>query len=166
MRWRIPIVAALAAFVAVSCDQAPTAVQEATPDAPTFQMLDNEWDTWAFTFNNCVEDLAAEGKYKYMQSYTETPSGNWAYQEKFNIHGTAVGLTTGYKYVWNDVWLIWQENGGPDRAYNDHYTDNWHVIGKGQAPDFHVKVTWLITYNANGDLVIEFENAKESTLCD
>jgi hypothetical protein len=134
------------------------------PESPTFQILENEWHTFTWQFTICTETLDATMKYKYLEKYTETPNGNWAYQEKYNIHGTAVGMTTGYEYVWNNVNIIWLENGGPDRAYNDHYIDTWHIIGKGQAPDFHVKVDWHITYNANGELVAEFEKVRET--CD
>ncbi|MFC1531200.1 hypothetical protein ACFL5T_03045 [Gemmatimonadota bacterium] len=38
MRWRIPLVAILALFVAVSCDQAPTEVADTTGDVPNILM--------------------------------------------------------------------------------------------------------------------------------
>lgn len=162
---RIPLVAVLALFVAVSCDQSfPTATEDSVPESPTLQILANEWHTWTGTMDICTETLDVVQRYKFLEKYTETPSGNWTYQEKYNVHGTAVGQDTGYEYVWNNVNIIWVENGGPDKAYNDHYIDTWHIIGKGQAPDFHVKVNWAIAYNANGDLVVEFEKFSES--CD
>ncbi|MGB5301878.1 MAG: hypothetical protein WBP10_18050 [Thermoanaerobaculia bacterium] len=162
MRWRIPIVAALAVFVAASCDQAPTAVEEGTPDSPSYVVLENEWAEYSFSFPHCEEVVDAVQRYKHLETLTETPSGNVIYQDKFNIHGTAVGRDTGYEYVWNDVWTIWQESSGPKRAYNDHYTDNFHIIGKGQAPDFHEKVTWAITYNANGEMAVEVLNVSQT----
>ena len=164
MRWRIPLVVTLALFVAVSCDQAPTAVDEVASDVPTFKVLANEWSTFAWEFDNCIETMDAVMKCKYLEGYTETPNGNWAYQEKYTCHGTAEGQTTGYEYVWNDTVIIWSESGGPDRAYNDHYIDTWHVIGKGQAPNFNVIVNWTFAVNANGELAVEFENYKET--CD
>lgn len=162
MRWRIPIVAALASFVAVSCDRAPTAVEETMPDAPAFRMIENQWYDYTFSFDHCEERVDAVQRYKYLESYTETPSGNTIYQLKFNIHGTAVGQDTGYDYVWNDTFTIWQESAGPNRAYNDHYTDNWHIIGKGQAPDFHAKVTWAIAVNANGEVTAYVDKWEET----
>jgi hypothetical protein len=165
MRWRIPLVVVLALFVAVSCDQSlPTATEDPVPESPTFKVLANEWSPFAWEFDICTETLDAEMKCKFLQAYTETPSGNWAYQEKYTCHGTAVGLTTGYKYRWNDTVIVWSESGGPNKAYNDHYIDTWHIIGQGQAPDFHQKVNWTITYNANGELAVEFETFRET--CD
>jgi len=164
MRWQIPLVVVLALFVAVSCDQAPTAVQDPMSDGPNFKVLQNEWITTPWEFEHCDEWIDAILRIKIMESSTESASGNINWQLKYVVKGTGVGRNTGYEYVWNNSFGDHETVGADGYPYTYNYIDNWNVIGKGKAPDFKEKVTYKITINANGDVTAEVLNVHNS--CD
>jgi hypothetical protein len=164
MRWRTPVVLTLALFVAASCDQAPTAVQEVTLDGPTLQVVQNEWVEYPWEFEHCDEWIDAWLRTKILYSVTESASGNTNWQLKYVVKGTGVGRDTGYEYVWNNSFGDHETVGADGYPYTYNYIDNWIIIGKGKAPDFKEKVTYKITMNAIGDVTAEVLNVHSS--CD
>ena len=159
MRWRIPLVAVLALFVAASCDQAPTALDQTEASTPSLQVITNEWIEYPWVADVCGETVDAWLRTKIHEAETVAASGNYMFKLTYLVKGTAVGRTTGYTYVWNDTWRVLHETGGPlGYPYSFVTTDNWNIIGKGQAPNFTEKVTAKFTINANGDVTADHVN--------
>ncbi|MCL7966710.1 MAG: hypothetical protein M8872_03975 [marine benthic group bacterium] len=161
---RIPLVVALALVVAAGCDQAPTAIDEATPEAPGFKVVDNFWLEASFSQANCLETVDADLRFHWLETYTESASGNYNYQWKFTVHGKGVGRDTGWEYVWNNSfdWSPHQHGAPAGYPYTESFTDNWVVIGKGQAPNWKSKVTTKFTVNGKGDVTVDFVKYDET----
>jgi len=156
------VLAACAGFAVAlaGCDREPVAPDEALSEipAPTFAVTDNYW-MWlpGWTAEFCGDELEADLQVHVLGSYTETPSGNLHWKFKYDIHGTAVGLTTGYEYVWNDIWVVEHVNVAPGGfPYTFQSVDNWVIVGRGQAPNFKAKVTVHTTVNALDDITVDF----------
>ncbi len=170
---RIALLSLLAGVtVLIACGDTPTSpMTDATasgevaeaPSHPMFAVNENDWFTLPWEAEFCGEVLQAELRVHTLGSYTEAASGNLNFKYFVFVHGTAVGLTTGYDYVWNDVWHVEHVTTAPAGfPYTFHYTDNWVIIGKGRAPNFKEKVTIQVTVNANGDATADVLNATTS----
>ena len=163
MRWRIPIVLSLALFAVASCDQVPTVVEDAVSDSPALRVVQNQWyeDTWSFP--HCEEWVDALIRYKWLETHTESASGNTNYQWKFTVHGKGVGRDTGWEYVWNNSfdWAPHTHDSADGAPYSEKLVDNWVIIGKGKAPNFQAKVTYKFTINATGEVSVDFVHYHE-----
>lgn len=155
---RFPVALVLVAFLALSCDRAPTAVEDSATDVPTLAKIHNQWyeDTWSF--DHCVEVVDADLRYKWLETDSGSASGNYNYQWKFTVHGKGVGRDTGWEYVWNNSFdWVPHEHGSPGGyQYTESFTDNWVIVGKGEAPNWKGKITSKITVNANGEVTADF----------
>lgn len=164
MRWRIPLVASLALFVTVSCDQHVTepaadagAVQSPQFDArpPAIQeWIDLTGDVW----DVCGYDLAdlTGGLHHSMREvYDESGRNHWIHIDHYNLR--LVGQTTGDVWKYNDTtmrqsqWYETEDDYGPDdwMYLNEHI----RIVGFGEAPSFWVNNVIRLTVNANGDEV-------------
>ena len=163
----------LACVVAlIACEDIPTgpAANATTsgeaveaPTHPMFAVNENDRFTVPWEAEICGEVQQGNLRIHTLGSYTEAASGNLNFKYFIFIQGTSVGLTTGYQYVWNDVYQVEHVTTGPAGfPYTFHYTDNWIIIGKGRAPNFKEKVTVQVTVNANGDSTADVVNATTS----
>jgi len=156
-RLLLPVI--LAVFVAVSCDRAPTALENPESSTPNLKVITNEWIEYPWEADVCGETVDAWLRTKIHEAETVATSGNYMYKLTYLIKGTAVGRTTGYAYVWNDTWRVVHETAGPmGYPYSFITTDNWNIIGKGKAPNFTEKVTVKFTINANNDVTVDHVN--------
>ena len=175
MRWRIPLVAVLALFVAASCDQQPLE-PDTNPDIPqpTFdaehRARTGTWDV-QIPVDLCGYDVAnfvGTGHAVY-RGTTLGPDGqihyNW--HETFNL--TGIGYETGE---------VWRFQGGRGETYAvilEGKTGSsgpeafsvrtiWNIIGTDGAPSFKWISVGHYTINANGELVSH--GGYGSPLCD
>ena len=80
MRWRIPLVVALALLVVVSCDQTTAPTETSTPalDTPTAQVVYNGWDEgMELTFPACGETNTMYSTDHVVLRETVTPKGGY-----------------------------------------------------------------------------------------
>ena len=168
MRWRIPVVAALALFVAVSCQEAP-GEPEATPDTPLFSAEVVHYSggfTDEFDFLipcggvNEWGHFIIEGKWRASETYDA--NGGYHFRNTLVTNGSGVG-------EFGSVWTIHEAiptasylppDAGDYRVYNDHVTSMW--VGKGHAPSWNDWVNYKWTMNANGEVTVDrFSNRTE-----
>jgi hypothetical protein len=174
MRWRIPLVLALAALASVSCDQSMTqpeteAAQSSQFDRqpPAFQeWIDLTGDTWDLCGQELV-DLTGGLHHSFRFVYDEDSGrGHWFHVDHYNLR--FVGQSTGYIWKYNDTtmrqsqWYETADHYGPDAwmQWNEHI----RVIGFRDAPSFDANNMVHLTVNANGDLATYHE--KFEPICD
>ena len=130
MRWRIPLVVALVAFVAVSCDQQP--VEPPTDDAaatPLYSPADGdgnkrvfEWDDYYEGFVDCgggvYLDLHDNGFAQRTPASGTTDKGRKKWVWHINL--TYINPVTGKSFTVHDV--------GPDKWYVDKDGNVIHTI--------------------------------------
>ena len=162
MRWRIPLVAALALFVAFGCQDMPV---EPTPDANLNTPLLKAEVThgyWSFTDEfdliipcGGVDELAhvvLGGQVQY--SMTEDANGGVHSRGTIVTKGTALG-EFGSRWTIHEAWptTFYITPDGDDRVYNDNYISMW--VGKGHAPSWNDWGFYKWTMNANGEVTVD-----------
>lgn len=68
------------------------------------------------------------------------------------------GLTTGNQYVGAGMTQTFSKGSLLNGQYIQTFVDNFLLIGKGQATKFRVTWNSHVTYNANGDLTVTYDN--------
>ena len=146
----------------VACEPHATA----PVDPPQPAVTANFWLEIPWEMDVCEDYLSGFLNLKWLESNTESASGNTNYKWFINIHGTAVGQSpTNYEYQWNNTVNYVHEISAADGfPYVFHTYDNWVIVGKGKAPNYKYKATVQFTVNANGATTVDF--LKEETNCD
>ena len=170
MSLQIPVVAVLALFVAVSCDQSlPTAApDEAEITEANFKVIQNDkvpftWTEW----NACTNEfMDTAGRMHFVVHETYDQAGGL--HTKFHMQPMrmkAVGRTTG---------MVCQGNGpteetfrfGPGEELPFQYTYRqqymWICPGPGNNATAHSE--WRVRVNANGEITVWVENARSECL--
>lgn len=168
MRWRLPVVAALALSIAVGCTE-PTAAPEAeaTADLPAFAV---DRISFRFTFPNeptetyidCLgETLLWYGTFDVIWTEKTMPNGNWVASWKLDYFDTD-------EVTWllgEDSEVVWQldkaENQGTGWVTKDkgpvsiqHFQSNeWYYNGDGDR--LHIRLWGRWMYDAEGDPKME-----------
>jgi hypothetical protein len=158
MRWRIPLVVALVAFVAVGCDQQSTEpVHEQVTTAPAlFGVNGAESSRWDFTFPDvdmCGYDIADCELTSHVVVHDRLDAGHWRFHSTWN--GTCTGQSTGERWRFRDQFNQQSQFDWEDFAPDVFYIGNSSVllIGQGQTPNFKARAQERYTVNANGELV-------------
>jgi len=159
MRWKTPLVVALALLVAGSCDQQPTQPLEQEAAAVPALFAANGADHWKadleFGFPLC-DYTWVDCQMKVRET---SRSGKDASGEVHNIfhqilHGTCSSEETDEQWrVTNDWHEVsqWKESGQGGSIV--HFISNG--VGKGHAPNFKARILCKTTVNANGELVVD-----------
>ena len=165
MRWRIPFLLALVAFVAVSCDQQPVApdADDSGVDIPSMQVVLNEKVFQEGDVPNaCTGELHHFSGYLHMlETVTEDAAGG--------IHIHAVYNPMGWKAVGNDSGIVckmtgrtgWTYNYGPgDVPSAETFVNRFHMVCPGPGNDLVFYQTWHMTVNPDGVITVEFDKLR------
>jgi hypothetical protein len=147
---------ALAFAALAACETSPSAPTPREPSVagPSFAVVVNHRLPFAFPFfvNPCNgEPVPITGEVHELERETQDASGGSHSGFRISAHGEGVGVTTGVKYRWNDIF-------GAHRNLNSSGSENltfagpFLLIGKGKAPDFQLYGVFHFTINANGEL--------------
>ena len=174
MRWRIPMVAVLSLFVAVSCDQnLPTAApDEAEVSAPGFKVVQNERVDWSWdpVLNTCTgEMMTLEGRMHIVVKETIDSSGGVHLKTQYQPMGMKATTPSG---------MVCQVNGTLHDNYNfrpneqgqffwpQTYTKTvqWLWICPGPHNNAVAFYKWHVTVNANRELTVYAESLRSECL--
>jgi len=158
---RIPLVAVLALFLAVSCDQQPVApVQDELVDSqalftatgsPALHFSrDFQW-----TGNLCGYDtIDCDVSEKVVRKFDwQDASGGWHYFWQRRARSTCVGQGTGHTWHWNEMSTEqshWTDDFAPDEWFFANFKGR--LIGQGSIPNFLMGERGHYAVNANGEL--------------
>ena len=159
MRTRIPVVLALALFVAVSCDQQPTQPLEQDGSAvPALfgangavvvnDYLEFGFPLCGYTYVDC------QMKLHDIERVGDDGSGGQHYTWKQTLHGTCSSEETSEEWrVTND----WHEQSQSQASGQDEGTLQYISagVGKGHAPNFKARIRCQYVVNANGVPVVD-----------
>lgn len=158
MRRSIPLITAMALFVAVSCDQQPVEpTQDEAAGGPLFAKGGNGAGIWTdnfpFTIDACGYDvLDCDITEKGAFHFHDDAAGGSHYKFSASWHGTCTGRATGETWRWNDTENAqsqWQAVGQDEYFYR-----NWTstLVGTGQIPNFRSFIRGHYAIDANGEM--------------
>lgn len=165
----------LAALLTAGCDDAATGPQSRTADAGLEVQTAASPSTQTFTipvpsplYMPCPvaggdpgEFVDLTGSLRVVMTEVVSNSGNYLF--RFHIFGSGIegtGRITGATYRpqgGQNVTLTTQADALP-MTFTSTYV--FHVIGQGQAPDWHVHETLHLTVDADGRLTADVENSR------
>jgi len=166
MRWRIPLVVALVAFVVVGCDQQPVEPPSgATVNAPSFKaepshskfVIEDSFTGFIECGADELVDFTVKGMCQWQQFYDA--NGGFHSQGTCSVHGKGIGQTSGSKWIFSEAWPSTMHigpNGDYPYVYNDVYVNKWQ--GTGGAPSWNDWYKTKYTINANGEVTVEIES--------
>lgn len=144
MRWRIPLVAVLALFLAVSCDS-PTTVPEPEGTGEVPSLAQHYFDNFTWNFDMDCPSETIVGSAVIHDSWTESDRG---FVGRYLIKGEGEGETSGAKYKFIEVnpYLLL------DTGNSFHYREliRTQLIGQGAAPNYKLTATIVYVW-ANGE---------------
>jgi len=109
--------------------------------------------------SGCTEEsVIVEGTLYTVAHTTIDANGGFHTKLQFNIKGQGEGLSSGDKYVYNDI-INLHENSPSGAAINTTITDPFKVIRSGSdtpTDDLHAKVLFHVTVNAQGEVTTQF----------
>ena len=160
MRWRIPLVVALALFVAVSCDQQP--VEPVAPEDASFAAQVFHFSgTFVDEFDTVIPCGGVDEPGHFVIN------GKWRCTQTFDAaggtHMTCSLVTNGHGIGdFGSVWTIHEvqpfgaytpAGAQEEKIYHEHFTSLW--VGKGHAPSWNDWYRWNWVMNANGEVKID-----------
>jgi len=87
-------------------------------------------------FDECTgEDIQITGEAHLMGSITTTKDGRMRRHAHVNLHGTAVGLTSGNEYVINDNFKIREVTDPAECGFKYQDVERIRLISKGSLPN-------------------------------
>jgi hypothetical protein len=152
MRWRIPFLLTLVAFVSVSCDQQPLGA----PDSAITFKVERQTDTFVLDYDSsppleCPEEWVQQhGTLLAVQEMTTTPSGNvilrWSLDYDEFPPMTYEGLSTGriytlYKAVYSGGLTA---RGWPVPGMQHESLTEWYADDAGNELKVHWKIHFLV----------------------
>jgi len=103
------------------------------------------------------EEIYIAGTYRVQLQYVEGADHTTSLFKIF-WRGNGYGLSSDAKYILRGKWMeVVQENPPFIFLWNDHF----QVIGKGQAENFGIYTKIKIVENANGELIVNYDDALE-----
>jgi hypothetical protein len=151
--------ASLLAVLVAAC----SAAEVAAPEAPSALRLSKSGGggvasntrfpvTFTLPAGRCglTTDVVGTGEWHAVVRTTTGPNGE-TLPIGFNnsAHGTAVGAD-GTRYVWNYHNNRRRDNYTGSRPFEVHWTDHFHLIGQGGAPDVHTFFNIYFTLEVDG----------------
>jgi hypothetical protein len=102
------------------------------------------------------EPFAFSGDVHESFHVTFDAGGGLHVDEHFNAQGiTGVGLISGDKYTGNEAS---HDEFNTRFGYEETFTHHFAMISNGSAPNFVISEVFHVTFNANGDLTVFFDN--------
>lgn len=171
MRWRIPMIAVLAVFVAVSCDQSlPTAApDEAEVSAPGFKVVENSSDVWAWRVENTCTDEWMSGEFRMHILETRTEDKAGKLHTDFHMHALGsklVGERTGIVCTGNGPFRESWKWGADDLPLQFTRMHTYFFVCPGPDNDIKAHLLWNIRVNGNGDVTVWREVSRAECLGD
>ncbi len=163
MRWPIPIAVVLALLVAVSCDQQPVEPVDESLGGETVSFGKNPATVsvtpWSGTFDLCGEEVYAEVAWRTTTREAINADSPSHFFQNITNHGWAVSTTSGDRWRMKETWN-WQNQWFDSSTDTGSY--RWHVrwIGLGQAPNYEGYFFAHWTVNANGEVVVDWEEGE------
>jgi hypothetical protein len=145
------------AFAALAACETPISAptpREPSVAGPSFAVVFNERLPFAFpnVVNPCNgEPVPITGEFHLLERETQDASGGSHSGFRISAHGEGVGVTTGVKYRWNDIFGA-HENLNSSGAENFTFAGPLLIIARGNAPNFLLQAVFHFTINANGEL--------------
>jgi hypothetical protein len=115
---------------------------------------DSDRSTLSFSDVGCTEEVFIEGTFHFVSHTTIDANGGFHTKFHVNLQGQGEGLSSGDKYVFNDVGNI-HINSPTGADMNVTQTRTFNLIRQGSATttdDLQVKALFHITANAQGEV--------------
>jgi len=117
-------------------------------------------------FNDCTgETVAGDVAVVGVLSQTITNPGTSREQNHFDFHltatGTAIGQTTGIRYVLNET-VHDSQAGTATFPFSETFTHSFRFVSKGGSSNLGFKETSHITVTATGETTVTFDNITPS----
>jgi hypothetical protein len=120
-------------------------------------ITDTDREPVSTTTPGCSELVFFEGTMLTVAHTTIDANGGFHTKLQFNVKGQGEGLDSGDKYVTHEV--INDQINNSTGAFNETITGTLKIIRQGSATttdDFHTKIVFHVTVNANGEVTTEF----------
>jgi hypothetical protein len=137
-------------------------VTAASSRGATTSTTNEKISPFGFDSEGCIEIVSYSGILHAVAHTTITSTGSIHTFVQFNPVGgvSAVGLTTGTKYVVPGMLHDNFNLEGADFPLTHTFVNNFQVIGAGSVPNLNLHETFHITINANGEITTAFDNVR------
>jgi hypothetical protein len=148
LSWLVPV------MLLVACEPLPTE-PAALDGAPDLATTSNDRESVAFEAQACNGELVeVNGEVHHLVTTTSTPSGNLHITDHIVVRATGIGATTGATYQLREVGTVSHTVSGP-LPESFTFIDTGGLIGQGSSADFHFKIHFHFTINANGEVTAD-----------
>ncbi len=107
-------------------------------------------------FDNCTgEMIQIVGEAHVVITKTTTPNGTVHTNQHANLHGTAIGLTSGNEYEVNVTFMTHDIKSSDMCGFREKVAERDHFISKGSLPNLVVVLTQTLVQRSDCDFSIE-----------